>query len=98
MPDYEDEKAKCHWCQLRSFPTHDSLPITIVHPPPDGEDDKMPWIDWLAAPIESVSLDGDTEIPFKFPNALDCCCCCVTPPLTNAPLTPRPEPGGGLDK
>ncbi|GAO14290.1 uncharacterized protein UV8b_07446 [Ustilaginoidea virens] len=26
-----DEKYRCHWCQLRSFPTHQSAPITIVN-------------------------------------------------------------------
>nr|AHF96251.1 histone H3-lysine 9 N-methyltransferase [Epichloe festucae] len=25
------EKDKCHWCQLRSFPTHQSAPITIIN-------------------------------------------------------------------
>ncbi|KAK8918168.1 Histone-lysine N-methyltransferase, H3 lysine-9 specific dim-5 [Metarhizium anisopliae] len=27
----EDEKENCHWCQLRSFPTHKTAPITVVN-------------------------------------------------------------------
>ncbi|OAQ64132.1 histone Lysine methyltransferase [Pochonia chlamydosporia 170] len=27
----EDEKDQCHWCQLRSFPTHKTAPITVVN-------------------------------------------------------------------
>ncbi|KAK4125998.1 SET domain-containing protein [Parathielavia appendiculata] len=30
MSDPEEEKA-CHWCQIRSFATHESIPITIVN-------------------------------------------------------------------
>lgn len=25
------EREACHWCQLRSFPTHSSIPITVVN-------------------------------------------------------------------
>ena len=28
---HEEEKAKCHFCQLRAFPTHDQYPVTIVN-------------------------------------------------------------------
>lgn len=28
---HEDEKENCHWCQLRSFPTHKAAPITVVN-------------------------------------------------------------------
>ena len=28
---YANEKAACHWCQLRSFPQHDVIPVTIVN-------------------------------------------------------------------
>lgn len=28
---FEDEKVKCHWCQIRSFATHEDYPITIVN-------------------------------------------------------------------
>ncbi|KFA63944.1 hypothetical protein S40285_03773 [Stachybotrys chlorohalonatus IBT 40285] len=34
---YLDEKLNCHWCQLRSFPTHRSFPITVVN----EEDDEV---------------------------------------------------------
>jgi histone-lysine N-methyltransferase SUV39H len=27
----EREKQNCHWCQLRSFPTHKTVPITVVN-------------------------------------------------------------------
>ncbi|KPM44799.1 Histone-lysine N-methyltransferase, H3 lysine-9 specific dim-5 [Neonectria ditissima] len=27
----EDEKSSCHWCQIRSFPTHKTSPITVVN-------------------------------------------------------------------
>ncbi|KAK7398359.1 hypothetical protein QQX98_012253 [Neonectria punicea] len=27
----EDEKYNCHWCQIRSFPTHKTSPITVVN-------------------------------------------------------------------
>ncbi|KAL2267084.1 hypothetical protein VTJ83DRAFT_4361 [Remersonia thermophila] len=27
----EEEKKRCHWCQIRSFATHKTLPITIVN-------------------------------------------------------------------
>lgn len=26
-----DERDKCHWCQLRSFPTHQYAPVTVVN-------------------------------------------------------------------
>ncbi|KAF7544003.1 hypothetical protein G7Z17_g10297 [Cylindrodendrum hubeiense] len=26
-----DEESNCHWCQIRSFPTHKSNPITVVN-------------------------------------------------------------------
>ncbi|KAJ4319860.1 hypothetical protein N0V84_006141 [Fusarium piperis] len=28
---YEDERDGCHWCQIRSFPTHSIIPITVVN-------------------------------------------------------------------
>lgn len=28
---HQDEKDNCHWCQLRSFPTHGTIPITVVN-------------------------------------------------------------------
>ncbi|KAH8177769.1 pre-SET motif domain-containing protein [Sarocladium implicatum] len=28
---YDEERNNCHWCQLRSFDTHRTLPITIVN-------------------------------------------------------------------
>ncbi|KAK5996622.1 Histone H3-K9 methyltransferase dim-5 [Cladobotryum mycophilum] len=30
-PEYEIEREHCHWCQIRSFPTHKEIPITIVN-------------------------------------------------------------------
>lgn len=30
------ERQNCHWCQLRSFATHQTLPITIVNETDDG--------------------------------------------------------------
>ncbi|KAI1179382.1 SET domain-containing protein [Nemania sp. FL0916] len=33
----EAEKEACHWCQIRSFPTHKRCPITIIN----NEDDTM---------------------------------------------------------
>ncbi|KAI1825290.1 SET domain-containing protein [Xylaria intraflava] len=33
----DDEKRKCHWCQIRTFKTHAEYPITIVN----DEDDAM---------------------------------------------------------
>ncbi|KAI0404576.1 SET domain-containing protein [Xylaria palmicola] len=35
--DLEDERRKCHWCQIRTFATHARYPITIVN----TEDDTM---------------------------------------------------------
>ncbi|KAH6970789.1 SET domain protein [Ilyonectria sp. MPI-CAGE-AT-0026] len=29
--DREDEESNCHWCQIRSFPTHQTNPITVVN-------------------------------------------------------------------
>ncbi|KAF9767686.1 Histone-lysine N-methyltransferase, H3 lysine-9 specific dim-5 [Fusarium sp. DS 682] len=28
---YEAERNNCHWCQIRSFPTHSTLPVTVVN-------------------------------------------------------------------
>jgi histone-lysine N-methyltransferase SUV39H len=28
---YEAERNNCHWCQIRSFPTHSDLPVTVVN-------------------------------------------------------------------
>ncbi|KAJ3464483.1 Histone-lysine N-methyltransferase, H3 lysine-9 specific dim-5 [Fusarium solani] len=28
---YENERDGCHWCQIRSFPTHSTIPITVVN-------------------------------------------------------------------
>ncbi|RGP66239.1 histone-lysine n- h3 lysine-9 specific dim-5 [Fusarium longipes] len=28
---YEEERNNCHWCQIRSFPTHSTLPVTVVN-------------------------------------------------------------------
>ncbi|KAI9158842.1 Histone-lysine N-methyltransferase, H3 lysine-9 specific dim-5 [Paramyrothecium foliicola] len=37
--DFADERDNCHWCQLRSFPTHKTIPITIVN---DHNDEVLP--------------------------------------------------------
>ncbi|KAF3766746.1 putative Ash1 [Cryphonectria parasitica EP155] len=39
-PDQEvaiEERQNCHWCQLRSFRTHKTLPVTIVNDTGDGQ-------------------------------------------------------------
>ncbi|CEI66724.1 unnamed protein product [Fusarium venenatum] len=28
---YQEECDNCHWCQIRSFPTHSTLPVTVVN-------------------------------------------------------------------
>ncbi|EGU85104.1 histone-lysine N-methyltransferase, H3 lysine-9 specific dim-5 [Fusarium oxysporum f. sp. raphani 54005] len=28
---YEVERNNCHWCQIRAFPTHSTLPVTVVN-------------------------------------------------------------------
>ncbi|KAJ8120282.1 hypothetical protein O1611_g10406 [Lasiodiplodia mahajangana] len=35
--DLDAEKQRCHWCQIRTFTTHERYPITIVN----NEDDTM---------------------------------------------------------
>jgi histone-lysine N-methyltransferase SUV39H len=37
--EFEGERRDCHWCQLRSFATHKSIPITIVN---DCDDSVLP--------------------------------------------------------
>ncbi|KAM0325713.1 hypothetical protein ACHAQA_007013 [Verticillium albo-atrum] len=38
-PGITSEKANCHWCQIRAFPTHATHPITIVN---DIDDATLP--------------------------------------------------------
>lgn len=39
MQGFDAEKAACHWCQLRSSPTHTNIPISIVN---ETNDDSLP--------------------------------------------------------
>ncbi|PHH49734.1 Histone-lysine N-methyltransferase,H3 lysine-9 specific dim-5 [Ceratocystis fimbriata CBS 114723] len=38
-PGFDEEKKSCHWCQIKSFPSHKLAPITIVN---DIDDTVMP--------------------------------------------------------
>ncbi|KAK4251427.1 hypothetical protein C7999DRAFT_10860 [Corynascus novoguineensis] len=37
LPESDPEEEDCHWCQIRSFATHKTIPITIVN----DEDDEV---------------------------------------------------------
>ncbi|CAI6087572.1 hypothetical protein V2G26_009909 [Clonostachys chloroleuca] len=36
---FEDEKHDCHWCQIRAFKTHNTIPITVVN---EVDDEVLP--------------------------------------------------------
>ncbi|CAG9977707.1 unnamed protein product [Clonostachys byssicola] len=36
---FEDEKHDCHWCQIRAFKTHTTIPITVVN---EVDDEVLP--------------------------------------------------------
>ncbi len=62
------EKARCHFCQIRLFPNHSSLPITVVNETDDGAtlDPRFRFID------RSVLRDGVEVAEESFRTGCEC--------------------------
>ncbi|KAK3323685.1 SET domain-containing protein [Cercophora scortea] len=77
------EQRKCHWCQIRSFKTHSTLPISIVNTTGDGEvlNPKFRFIDkssiWPDVPVAEDSFrvgcdcDDDEDCMYSTCHCLD---------------------------
>ncbi|KAK4134067.1 SET domain protein [Trichocladium antarcticum] len=64
-----DEMNNCHWCQIRSFATHKTIPITIVNDRPDSNEVLNPDFRFID---HSIIADGVPVAEDSFRTGCDC--------------------------